>query len=313
MRAGSEAAIRCATKTLSGYADPYVASPSESLRGQARPAPARIRMALGDIRPDRVRLGRREKIQVDSVTRCGDRGEDVVAVHSLAARHAHRGDRERVEPRCEKANRSVVTEMFVHSAGAEVPDRSTPAGRRVLPASGRISYKILKKESSQQSIVLLQDMWRISAVFVAVAVAASTAGAAHGAVAKTSGAVYLQLSDGGGLAKVRNRGTFIGQVKRGKIIASSNVNLNGCESKKKIGGNMVRCRGRAITFNTIGADRWRVRLRGRGIYGSGFVRGCLVLDGRNSGPTGTFRRGMADDGAPWPRSRTRYKLGSGSC
>jgi hypothetical protein len=203
--------------------------------------------------------------------------------------------------------------MFVHSVASEVADRSTPAGRRILPAGGKIAYKILKKDSSQPSIVLLTDMWRTSAVCVAVAVAASAAAAAHGAVAKTSGAVYLQLSDGAGLAKVRNRGTFIGQVKRGKIIATANVNLNGCESKKKVGGNMVRCRGREITFNTIGADRWRVRLRGSGIYGSGFVRGCLVLDGRNSGPTGTFRRGMGDDAAPWPRSRTRYKLGSGSC
>jgi hypothetical protein len=156
-------------------------------------------------------------------------------------------------------------------------------------------------------------MRRCLVLLVAVAVAASMVGAAHGVVAKTSGAVYLQLSDGAGLAKVRNRGTFFGQVKRGKIIATSNVNLNGCESKKKIGDHLVRCRGRAITFNTAGADRWRLRLRGRGIYASGFVRGCLVLDGRNSGSTGTFRRGMAGDADPWPRSRTSYRLGTGTC
>lgn len=269
-------------------------------------------MALRDIRPDRIRLRGREKIQVDSVPGRGDRGENVVTVHALAARHAHRGDRERVEPSCEKANGSVVAAMVIHKVASEVADRITPAGRRLLPASGEIAYKILKKESCRRSIVLLKDMWRVSAVFAAVVVAASAATAAHGAVAKTSGAVYLQLSDGAGIAKVRNRGTFFGQVKRGKIIATRNVNLHGCESKGKVGG-MVRCRGRAITFNTIGADRWRLRLRGRGIYGSGFVRGCLVLDGRNSGPTGTFRRGMGDDADPWPRSRTSYRLGTGSC
>jgi len=148
---------------------------------------------------------------------------------------------------------------------------------------------------------------------VAVAVAASTAGAAHGVVAKTAGGAYLLLSDGTGFAKIRNRGTFIGQVKRGKIVATSNVNVNGCESRNKTQSNMIRCRGRGITFNTVGANRWRLRLRGHGIYASGFVRGCLVLDARDSGPTGSFRRGLGGDAQPWPRSRTRFTLGTGTC
>ena len=156
-------------------------------------------------------------------------------------------------------------------------------------------------------------MRRYSAVVIAVAVAASAVGAAHAVAAKTEGGVYLQLSDGAGLAKVRNRGNFFGQVKHGKIVATRNVSVNGCESKSETSSNMIRCRGSAITFNTVGADRWRLKLRGRGIYGSGFVRGCLVLDGRNSGSTGTFRRGLGSDPQPWPRSRTRFKLGSGSC
>ena len=66
-----------------------------------------------------------------------------------------------------------------------------------------------------------------------VAAAASMAGAAHGAAAKTSGAVSLQLADGAGFAKVRNHGTFIGRVKRGKIVATPNVKLNGCESRSE--------------------------------------------------------------------------------
>ena len=155
-------------------------------------------------------------------------------------------------------------------------------------------------------------MRRFAVLLVAVAVAASTAGAAHGAVAKTTGGVYLQLSEGAGFAKVRNRGTFIGRVKRGKIVATPNVNVNGCESRSDT-NNMTRCKGRQITFNTVGAARWRLKLRGRGIYGSGFVHGCLVLDGRNSGSTGSFRRGMSDSPHAWPRSRTSYRLGTGSC
>ena len=156
-------------------------------------------------------------------------------------------------------------------------------------------------------------MRRYSAVVIAAAVVTSTVGATHGVAAMTDGGVYLQLSDGAGLAKVRNRGNFFGQVKHGKIVATPNVSVNGCESKSETKSNMVRCKGSAITFSTVNAGKWRLKLRGRGIYGSGFVRGCLVLDGRDSGSTGTFRRGLGSDPQPWPRSRTRFKLGSGSC
>ncbi len=156
-------------------------------------------------------------------------------------------------------------------------------------------------------------MRRFSVLLVAVAVAASTAGAAHGAVAKTAGGVYLQLSEGAGFAKVRNQGTFLGRVRRGKIVATPNVTVNGCESRGKTNDNLTRCKGREITFNTVGAGRWRLKLRGRGIYGSGFVHGCLVLDGRDTGETGTFRLGLGGKEQPWPHSRKRFALGSGTC
>jgi hypothetical protein len=168
----------------------------------------------------------------------------------------------------------------------------------------------MKKDSPRRAIFRVEQMRRFAVLLVAVA--ASMAGAAHGAAAKTSGAVSLQLADGAGFAKVRNQGTFIGRVKRGKIVATPNVNLNGCESRSDTNDNMIRCRGREITFNTVGAGRWRLKLRGRGIYGSGFVRGCLVLDGRDTGATGTYQRGGEDPHA-WPRLRRRFTLGSGSC
>lgn len=156
-------------------------------------------------------------------------------------------------------------------------------------------------------------MRRFWAVLVAVAFAASAAVAAHGAVAKTSGGEAVQLVDGVGFASVRNRGTFIGRVRRGKIVATRNVRLGGCERRGEAGGNMIRCKGRWVTVNTIGANRWRVRLRGHGISASGIVRGCLTLDARNSGEPGRYSIGAAGDFHDWPRSRKRFKLGSGSC
>jgi len=171
----------------------------------------------------------------------------------------------------------------------------------------------MKNDSPRGAIFRVEQMRRFAVLLVAVAVAASMAGASHGSVAKTSGAAYLQLADGAGFAKVRNRGPFFGRVKRGKIVATSNVHVNGCESRSDTNGNMIRCKGRGITFNTVGADRWRLRLRGRGISGSGFIHGCLVLDARDTGSTGTFRRGLIGDPKPWPRSRTRYTLGTGTC
>jgi hypothetical protein len=173
----------------------------------------------------------------------------------------------------------------------------------------------MKKVSPPTAIVHGEGMRRFSVVlvFVAVASAASTVEAAHGLVAKTDGGGWIELFNGAGLAKIRHHGTFIGNVRRGKIVAPASVLVTGCEHRTTLGGNRVRCKGRELRVITIGASKWRLKLRGRGISGSGKVRGCLVLDGRNSGSTGTFRRNLQGDPKPWPRSRTRYTLGSGSC
>jgi hypothetical protein len=172
----------------------------------------------------------------------------------------------------------------------------------------------MKKVSPPAAMIQSEGMRRFSVVLVlaAVASAASTAGAAHGVVAKTVGGTSLELVHGAGFASVRNRGTFFGRVSRGKIVGTSNVRMFGCERRGETDGGMVRCKGRRITFTTIGAEKWRVRLRGRGISGSGFVRGCLVLDGRNSGDTGSYRRG-GGGWKDWPRSRKHFALGDGSC
>jgi hypothetical protein len=138
--------------------------------------------------------------------------------------------------------------------------------------------------------------------------------AARSVVAKTDGATYLQLEDGHGFAATRSRGTYFGRVERGRIVATANVSENGCERRRRLAHGLRLCRGRDITFHTPSDRRWRVRLHGHGISATGFVRGCLTLDARNSGSTGSFKIGRPDgDSRPWPRARTSYRLGAGTC
>jgi hypothetical protein len=171
----------------------------------------------------------------------------------------------------------------------------------------------MKKSSSESAIFRVSFMRRLSIALLPLAIMASTAATAPAVVAKTSGGAAIELMHGAGFAGVRNQGTFFGRVKRGRIVATSNVNVKGCESRRDGAGNTVRCKGTDLTFNTFGADKWWLRLHGHGIDGSGIVHGCLVLDGRDSGPTGSFRRGQDGEWHAWPRSRTAYTLGTGAC
>jgi hypothetical protein len=149
---------------------------------------------------------------------------------------------------------------------------------------------------------------------VVLALAALSAAFPAGAVvAKTGGATLLQLMDGHGFASTRVRGTFFGRVDRGRIIASRNVSEAGCEFRRRLANGMRLCRGRDITFHTPSDTRWRVRLRGHGISATGWVRGCLRLDARNSGSTGTFKIGFDGQARSWPRTHMSYRLGSGRC
>jgi hypothetical protein len=136
------------------------------------------------------------------------------------------------------------------------------------------------------------------------------AGAAHGIVARTPGSIYLQLMDGAGVARVNIRGNFLGRIERGKIVATKNVILGHCGTRRSVSTNLVECRGRDLTFRTPSDRRWRLRLSGHGINASGFVHGCLVLNGVDSGYPGTFKRGVNGTVRLWPRTATRYGLGA---
>jgi hypothetical protein len=133
--------------------------------------------------------------------------------------------------------------------------------------------------------------------------------AAGAAIERTAGSVYLQLLDGGGFAKVRYRGNFFGHVGRGRIVATLKVGLSGCEAERRLSRRLKLCRGRELAFRTPSDARWRLRLRGRRINASGFVRGCMMLNGVDRGDPGDFRIG--DVVRRWPRSATRYRLGAG--
>ena len=129
--------------------------------------------------------------------------------------------------------------------------------------------------------------------------------------ASTPGSVSLEFRSGAGVAKVRFRGNFLGRIVQGRVIATSNVILSGCEYRRRLADGRNLCRGTDLGFRTLSSTVWRVTLGGRGISAGGFVRGCMTLDGVDMGLTGVFRKGTNPAWRPWPRTATGYRLGLG--
>jgi hypothetical protein len=131
----------------------------------------------------------------------------------------------------------------------------------------------------------------------------------------TPGSVSLEFRAGAGVAKVRFRGNFLGRIERGRAIATSNVILSGCAYRKRLADGRNLCRGTNLGFRTPSNAQWRLTLSGRGIDASGFVRGCMTLDGLDTGVTGKYRiKGQPEYWryAPkWPRSAWTRQLGAG--
>ena len=144
-----------------------------------------------------------------------------------------------------------------------------------------------------------------------VGLSALPASAARATVERTPSSVYLQLLDGRGTAKVRYRGNFLGRMGRGRIVATKNVIVSGWEGRRGLSSGMIRYRGRHLSFRTPPSANWRLRLYGRNIDASGFVRGCMALNGADSGDPGEYRIGEGNPLHHWPRTRTGYKLGGG--
>jgi hypothetical protein len=146
---------------------------------------------------------------------------------------------------------------------------------------------------------------------VFIALAATTASAASATVDRTAGGVYVEFQRGAGSAKVRFRGNFFGRVAHGRVVATKNVNLGGCATRESLSDTLTVCRGDGVTFRTVSGTTWRVRLVGRGIFTTGFVRGCMTIDARNSGITGVFKIGTRSSWRAWPRLARTYRLGWG--
>ena len=194
--------------------------------------------------------------------------------------------------------------MLVRPPEGFVPARDFPSGP--LTVSLQIAQRSLTpRRDISYALLQLRRILLLALGAVIFAVPAGTSATLE----RPSGSVYLQFLDGAGTARVRPRGNFLGRVGRGRIVASRNVHLGGCESRRRLADGLKECRGTGLTFRTPSDARWRLRLHGRTINATGFVRGCMVLNGVNRGDPGQFRIG--DTLRDWPRTATRYRLGRG--
>jgi hypothetical protein len=156
---------------------------------------------------------------------------------------------------------------------------------------------------------MLRRFFLIGIVLVAGVVMAPTSSAVI--LGRTLGSAEVELRAGAGVAKIRFRGTFIGYVARGRIVATNNVTVTGWESRRRISSTLIAYRGAELRFKVYKtAGRWRLRLSGRGISAGGFVRGCMTLNAFDGGPAGWYRI-QSPDFKRWPRQATTYRLGLG--
>jgi hypothetical protein len=150
---------------------------------------------------------------------------------------------------------------------------------------------------------------RVLLIGSASALLALPAGSAERALLRTPGGVQVSLEDGHGFAKLGTRGTLLGRIQHGRVVATRNVFVGHWTSRRKVSDRLVAYRGRRMTLRVFSGDgAWVVRLRGRGINVSGVVRGYLTLDGVDSGPTGRYSIAGGNEHA-WPRSRRTFQLG----
>src|SRR6266508_6201674 len=101
----------------------------------------------------------------------------------------------------------------------------------------------------------------ICLVVVAGVVAAPTPRAAD--LGSTPGSAEIELKSGAGVAKIRFRGTLIGYVARGRIVATNNVTVTGSESRRRVSPTLMAYRGSELRFKVYNTEgRWRLQLSG---------------------------------------------------
>jgi hypothetical protein len=83
-------------------------------------------------------------------------------------------------------------------------------------------------------------------------------------------------------------------------------------ARERLHGEETEARGDFMGIWVANDVKWHIKMRGRGIWGGGpSIRGCLVLEGVDHGETGEWHVGSRS--GEWPRARTRYRLGKGTC
>jgi hypothetical protein len=132
----------------------------------------------------------------------------------------------------------------------------------------------------------------------------------------TPGSVFVSLKSGRGLSVIGSRGSVLGRVRAGRIIATSNVIVRCWKSRTRLSSGLIRYRGRGsgcdyirLRVSSEDSGAWRISIRGRGINVSGVVHGSLTLDGADSGSVGTYSI-AGRSSKPWPRTRHTFALSS---
>jgi hypothetical protein len=121
----------------------------------------------------------------------------------------------------------------------------------------------------------------------------------------------LALEDGRGLGIVFSRdGGMYGRIDRGRILVTdfprggeTEVDLRGCERRRRLSDMTVVCSGRALRFQILDG-RWRAAIRGTGIDVAAVVTGRVTL----AGTRGTYSIDGADEES-WPREPETFLLG----
>lgn len=121
----------------------------------------------------------------------------------------------------------------------------------------------------------------------------------------------IALENGRGTAiVVSEEGAVLGTLGRGTLIVvdvrrgpPTDVEVSGCETRRRPNVRTLVCSGRGISFSVVGGA-WRAVIRGRGINASAVLSGTVTLQGS----AGTYSLRHADE-RPWPQVARTFRLG----
>ena len=274
-------------------------------------------MPARDTGPDRSRLLGREELERNRISRRGRGPQDVTAVRALPAWRARRDDREGLEPRFQKPDRTIVPGVGRHSWAwdgrmlAPPPDGFGPRRSSPAPAPDFL-YKAIIEASRTRCIVRLAHMRRFLLLVLGGALALAAAPATQGSsetALRTPGAAGVSLRDGIGSAAISDRGSLLARVGRGRIWITdlpggTKPSVSCDRGGTRVSSSTVLYRGYGVSCRVFGGP-WRVRMRGRNIDADGVVRGYLTLD--REGAKGWY----SIENSPyrlWPLVPTRFTL-----